>query len=95
MSLSVLGQYCDMTPESRNSPLLNNGSLKRVSAATDTHWHTLVWRSGFMKTDLVRNAFSVLTESKFSTDTNKQPTFSMKTGGHINGRVDRNEDNRC
>jgi hypothetical protein len=28
--------YCDMTPESRNTPMLDNGSLKRVSAATDT-----------------------------------------------------------
>jgi hypothetical protein len=27
--------YCDMTSERRNSPLLENGSLKRVSAATD------------------------------------------------------------
>jgi hypothetical protein len=28
--------YCDMTPESRNGPLLDNGSLKRVSAVTAT-----------------------------------------------------------
>jgi hypothetical protein len=28
-------QYCDMTPESRNNPLLDNGSLKHISAATD------------------------------------------------------------
>jgi hypothetical protein len=27
--------YCDMTPESWNSPLLENGSLKRISMATD------------------------------------------------------------
>jgi hypothetical protein len=27
--------YCDMTPESQNSPLLDNGSLKCVSAATN------------------------------------------------------------
>jgi hypothetical protein len=29
-----------MTPESRNSPLLDNGSLKRVSAAMDTFVET-------------------------------------------------------
>jgi hypothetical protein len=28
--------YCDVTPESRSSPLLDNGSLARVSAPTDT-----------------------------------------------------------
>jgi hypothetical protein len=28
-------KYCDMTPESRDSPLLENGSPKHVSAATD------------------------------------------------------------
>jgi phosphoribosylformylglycinamidine (FGAM) synthase-like amidotransferase family enzyme len=27
--------YCDMTPESRNSPLLTNSSLTHVSAATN------------------------------------------------------------
>jgi hypothetical protein len=27
--------YCDMKPESRNIPLLANGSLTQVSAATD------------------------------------------------------------
>jgi hypothetical protein len=36
-----------MTPESRNSPLLDNGSI--------TH----VWRCGFVETDLVRNALSI------------------------------------
>jgi hypothetical protein len=45
-------QYCDMTPESRNSPLLDNGSLTYV-----------LWRCGFMHTDLVRNAISMSTES--------------------------------
>jgi hypothetical protein len=28
--------YCDMMPESRNNPLLDNGSLKHLFAATDT-----------------------------------------------------------
>jgi hypothetical protein len=42
--------------------------------------------------DLVRNAFSVLTKStKVSTDTNKQPTFSMETRDYISGRADKNE----
>jgi hypothetical protein len=29
--------YCDMSLERRNSPLLDNGSLEHVSAATDKH----------------------------------------------------------
>jgi hypothetical protein len=37
ISMHYLHQYCDMTPESRNSQLLDNSSLKRVSAATDEH----------------------------------------------------------
>jgi hypothetical protein len=42
-----------------------------------------------METDLVRNAFSVSTESTMvSTDTEKQPTFSMETGDYISGRAD-------
>jgi hypothetical protein len=41
-----------MTPESRNSTLLDNGSLKHI-----------LWKCGFVETDLVRNAFSILTES--------------------------------
>jgi hypothetical protein len=40
-----------MTPESRNSPLLDD-SL--------TH---ILWRCGFVETDLVRNALSMSTES--------------------------------
>jgi hypothetical protein len=37
-----------------------------------------------VETDLVQNAFSMSTEStKVSTDTNKQPTFSMKTEDYI------------
>jgi hypothetical protein len=28
---------CDMTPENRNNPLLDNVTLKRVSASTDKH----------------------------------------------------------
>jgi hypothetical protein len=43
---------CDMTPESRNSPLLDNGSLTHV-----------LWRCGFVETDLVRNALSMSTGS--------------------------------
>jgi hypothetical protein len=44
--------YCDITPESRNNPLLGNGSLTRV-----------LWKFGFVETDLVRNALSMSTES--------------------------------
>jgi hypothetical protein len=29
--------YCDMTPESQNSRLLNNGSLKHVSVTKNRH----------------------------------------------------------
>jgi hypothetical protein len=41
-----------MTLASRNSPLLDNGSLT-----------LLLWRCGFMETDLVRKALSISTES--------------------------------
>jgi hypothetical protein len=41
-----------MTPKSRNSPLLENGSITRV-----------LWRCGFVQTDLVQNALSMSTES--------------------------------
>jgi hypothetical protein len=48
-----------------------------------------------VKTDLVRNAFSVSTEStKISMDTNKQPTFSMENGDYISGHADNNKDIR-
>jgi hypothetical protein len=30
-------KYCDMTPENRNSPLLDNGSLKHVSVKANRH----------------------------------------------------------
>jgi hypothetical protein len=43
---------CDMMPESWNSPLLDNGSLKHV-----------LWTCRFVETDLVRNALSMSTES--------------------------------
>jgi hypothetical protein len=29
--------YCDMTPEKRNCPLIDNGSLKHVSVTTNRH----------------------------------------------------------
>jgi hypothetical protein len=58
-----------MTPESRNSPLLDNGSLRQV-----------LWRCGFEVTDLVLNALSISTEStKIYVDTRKQQIFSMDT----------------
>jgi hypothetical protein len=41
-----------MTPEIRNSPLLDNDSLTHV-----------LWICGFMETDLIRNALSMSTES--------------------------------
>jgi hypothetical protein len=44
--------HCDMTPESRNGPLLDNGKLKHV-----------LGRCGFVETDFIRNALSMSTES--------------------------------
>jgi hypothetical protein len=45
-----------------------------------------------MKTDLVRKAFSLSTEStKVSTDMKKQPTSSTETGDYTSGRADKNE----
>jgi hypothetical protein len=34
-ALKTLENYCDMTPESRSSPLPDNGPLARIPAATD------------------------------------------------------------
>jgi hypothetical protein len=59
-----------MTPESRNSPLLDNGSLTHV-------YMEMRIRGDRLGTERV----SMSTEStKVYTDTNKQPTFLMKTG---------------
>jgi hypothetical protein len=44
-----------------------------------------------VETDFVWNAFSMSTEStQFSTDTNKQSTFSMETGDHRRCRANKN-----
>lgn len=69
-----------MTPESRNSPLLDNGSLNFFSAIRNRlvevnallrNHHIFLWRYDFIETDLVRKAFSMSSE--------KQQTFSTVT----------------
>jgi hypothetical protein len=58
--------YCDMKPESQNSPLLDNGSLIHI-----------LWRCGFVETELVWNALSISTESTDNFHGYAQATFSM------------------
>jgi hypothetical protein len=61
--------YGDMTPESRNSPLLDNGSLTHVSME--------MWiRGDRLGTE---RTFHVNVINKSSTDTRKHQIFSMDT----------------
>jgi hypothetical protein len=56
-----------MTPESRNSPLLDNGSLNRVSAATDTRCYEI--DTSFVATDghrIIVELFEVMISIRFA-----------------------------
>jgi hypothetical protein len=68
-----------MTPESLNSPLLDNGSLTDVSMEMRIRGDRLG----------TKRAFHVNGLNKGSTDTHMQQTFSMDTGGTISAGVQR------
>jgi hypothetical protein len=73
-----------MTPERRNSPLLDNGSLKKI--------HDVSMEMRIRGDRLGTERVSMSTElTNVSRDTNKQSTFSMETEDYISGRADKNE----